>query len=319
MGEKRRHPRYSLDDMKVNGRMLFATDVKILDISVGGVSLKANGRLHIGCEYELKLQSRQRFLLLKAVVVRSSLSRTGEAAGGETAPVYTAGMSFTKMSPEKVAELADFIENHKKDEKEEPCVVSGSRAHVRFHISNPEKAVLALPENYPVKKISLNGLLIESVFPFRVESTYPMELSLQEDAIAVLGRVVSCREEEGGYAVGIEFLNLKDRDQRVLSAFTGCGAAAEAENGQTPASATPEEEKQVDLPRELTERIDYLYTWQSTMGYCKVLGVKQYASDQQIRRAYTAMAKEFHPDRYPGISEELKGKLNEIFKYLSTA
>jgi hypothetical protein len=36
MPEKRHHPRYSLDDMEVNGKMLFATDVKILVISVGG-------------------------------------------------------------------------------------------------------------------------------------------------------------------------------------------------------------------------------------------------------------------------------------------
>jgi hypothetical protein len=319
MGEKRRHPRYSLDDMEVNGRMLFATDVKILDISVGGVSLKADRRLNIGCEYELKLQSSERLLSLKGVVVRSSLSGTRRVAGGGTLPVYTAGMSFSKISPESVAELADFIENHKKDEKEESCVVSGPRAHVRFHISAPEKAVLQYPENYPVKKISLSGMLIESVFPFEVESRYPMELSFQDDTgITILGRVASCQETgERQYAIGIEFLDLKDRDNGVLSAFIDYCAAEGAESGTT--SALPETERPVDLPRELTEKIDYLYSWSSTMGYYKFLGVKEHASEQQIRRAYTAMAKEFHPDRYPGISDELKGKLNEIFKYLSTA
>jgi hypothetical protein len=322
MKEKRRHRRHSLDDMEVNGRMLLASDVKILDISVGGVSLKANRRLNIGCEYELKLQSREKLLSVKGVVVRSSLSGTKEVVAGEAAPVYAAGLSFTKLSPEKVTELTDFIESHKLEEKVEPRVVSGPRAYVRFHISDPEKAVLQYPENYAVKRISLSGMLIESVCPFEVESRYPMELFLRDaTALTVLGRVASCREGgEGQYAVGIEFLDLKDSDNEVLSAFIDYCAATGGESGEAPAKTVmPEKESPVDLPRELVERIDYLYEWHVTMGYYKFLGVKQHASEQQIRQAYTTMAKEFHPDKYPGVSDELKGKLNEIFKYLSTA
>jgi hypothetical protein len=321
MKEKRRHPRHSLDDMEVNGRMLLATHVKILDVSVGGVSLKANRRLNIGCEYELKLQSRKKLLSVKGVVVRSSLSGTKEMAGGEAAPVYAAGLSFTKLSPEKVAELTDFIENHKIDVKVQPRLVSGSRAYVRFHISDPEKTVLECPEHYPVKKISLSGMMIESACPFEVESRYPMELFLQEEtSITVLGRVASCRDRgEEQYAIGIEFIDLKDRDNGVLSAFIDYCAATESESGEAPARVTPEKVRPVDLPRELVQKIDYLHEWYGTMNYYKFLGVKEYASERQIRHAYTTMAKEFHPDKYPGISDELKGKLNEIFKYLSTA
>jgi c-di-GMP-binding flagellar brake protein YcgR len=320
MREKRRHSRYSLDDMEVNGKMLFATDVKILDISVGGVSLKANRRLNIGCEYELKLQSRKRLLSVKGVVVRSSLSSTKEVAGREAVPVYTAGLSFTKISPEKVAELTDFIESHKKQEKVEPCVVRGPRAHVRFHISDPEKSVLEYPENYPVRKISLSGMMIESSYPFEIERRYPMELFLHDDtSIVIQGRIASCRERGGGqYAIGVEFIDLKGRDKEELVTFTDWCAAAEAESDEAPATATPEE-KPVDLPRELLERIEYLHKWHRTLGYYKFLGVKEYATEQQIRNAYTTMAKEFHPDKYPDVSDELKGKLNEIFKYLSSA
>ncbi len=108
MKSKRRYKRYKLDSMGINGKMVFATDVKILDISVGGVSLKADRRLDIGNEYVLKLENRDRLISVKGVVVWSSLSGTREGAGGEAVPIYTAGLKFTDSSPEKIEELLSF-------------------------------------------------------------------------------------------------------------------------------------------------------------------------------------------------------------------
>ena len=50
MEERRRHKRFSVDILEISGKMVLARYVKILDISIGGVSFKADRRLHIGHE-----------------------------------------------------------------------------------------------------------------------------------------------------------------------------------------------------------------------------------------------------------------------------
>jgi hypothetical protein len=55
-------------------------------------------------------------------------------------------------------------------------------------------------------------------------------------------------------------------------------------------------------------RVEYLYKWHTTMGYYKVLDVKEYATPEQIKRAFLARTQEFHPDKFPEISEDLKNK-----------
>ncbi len=123
MKERRRHKRYRLDTTEINGRMVFATEVKILDISIGGVSLKADRRLNIGNEYVLKVENRDRFTSLKGVVVWSSLTGARDGAGGEVVPLYTAGMKFTGISAEKIKEVLAFIAYHSKESQPALAVV----------------------------------------------------------------------------------------------------------------------------------------------------------------------------------------------------
>jgi Tfp pilus assembly protein PilZ len=228
MEERRSHKRFRLGASEINGKMVFATEVKILDISIGGVSVKADRRLNMGNEYVLKLEDRDRFISVKGVVVWSSLSGTREAAGGEVAPVYTAGMRFSDISAETVNELLAFVEHH---DKGQAHLVSGRRLNVRFRIRTPKKVLLQYPEQYRVKTISLSGMLIETAHSLDVESRVPMELSLQDDApITFMGRIASCQlaaKEAGVYAIGIEFLDLRKKDKEVLSAFVAYCAASQ--------------------------------------------------------------------------------------------
>ncbi len=74
------------------------------------------------------------------------------------------------------------------------------------------------------------------------------------------------------------------------------------------------------LDPELSDRIDKLYREHKTLGYQGVLGLQPGATAAEIKSAYHAMAKEYHPDRYLFFkSEGLKEKLNVIFAYINEA
>ncbi|HKJ04049.1 MAG TPA: response regulator [Geopsychrobacteraceae bacterium] len=55
--------------------------------------------------------------------------------------------------------------------------------------------------------------------------------------------------------------------------------------------------------------------------YYSALGVARNGNLQDVRRAYYALVKEFHPDRYLGLglSQDMEEKVNEIFQYLTHA
>lgn len=53
MENTRRHRRYKVNSTDIQGTIIFASYVKINDISIGGISLTAEKRLFIGNEYTL--------------------------------------------------------------------------------------------------------------------------------------------------------------------------------------------------------------------------------------------------------------------------
>jgi c-di-GMP-binding flagellar brake protein YcgR len=220
MPDKRRYERFKLNNREVNGKMILATEVKVIDISISGISLKANRRFNIGSDYTLKLEGK-RTVFLRCTVVWCSLTETRKGSKEEMIPIYSAGMQFKDMSTERVSELQYFIESHK---IEEVHVIGGTRLNIRFHIKDPENAVLIYPDNYVVKTISLGGMLIECMQSFEIESRIPMEMFIHEDnPLKFVGRVASCRvidkEDQKQYDIGIEFLDLTEKDREVLASF----------------------------------------------------------------------------------------------------
>ena len=108
MLEKRRHKRFMLDLIEVDGRLSLNDKVEIIDISFGGVALKADRRLNIGKEYLFTLGDKGNRLVVKGTVVRCKLSGITERYNKERALIYTAGMRFEEGSADKIA---DFIRN----------------------------------------------------------------------------------------------------------------------------------------------------------------------------------------------------------------
>jgi Tfp pilus assembly protein PilZ len=210
MLERRRHKRFTVDVMEIQGRMMFANEVEILDISLGGVSVKVDRRVNIGNEYKLKIECKNKILPVKAVVVWASLSETKKDALGNIIPIYTAGMRFTEVTADKLREIADFIEAHTRDEDRQIDIFekSGRRLYARVRVIVPSKATLDFQETYRIKEISLGGALIESEHTMEINNRLQMEISLTDDApIALLGRVASCRilneQEPVLYGIGI--------------------------------------------------------------------------------------------------------------------
>lgn len=221
MQEKRRHKRYNVDLSDINGKMGLTDKVEVLDISLGGVALKADRRLNIGKEYMIKLQEKGKTLDVKGIVVRSELSGIEERSHGERASIYTAGMVFKDGFADKIADFLRPIEQNKK--KNSPAGVD-RRFNVRFNITTPGKHILSYPLQFKVRTISLGGMLIQTQESVEINSTIPMELSLNADqAVTFDGRTIACNMTEiagqANYDIGVEFTDLKDKDKVLLKTY----------------------------------------------------------------------------------------------------
>lgn len=214
MEERRNYQRFVVEG--VAGTLMFATDVDIINISINGVALKADRRLEIAREYTLKLEFHDKAISLNGIVVWSVLSELGRGQHEEKVPIYKAGMRFTNVISEKMAGLLDFIEENK--------VAPEHRVTIRFDVRSADRASLNGPHNYKVNKVSDNGMLIETDLPFKVEESFPMEISLYDDTtIRFVGRVASCiestKETPKHYDIGIEFIEISGNDKARFAEF----------------------------------------------------------------------------------------------------
>ncbi len=206
-----------MEGMDIHGKMIFATEVRVLNVSVGGISLKADKRLNIGSEYSLKLLDGEKTVALRGTVVWSALSGHREGPHGDVVPFYTAGLKFVNLVSDKAAEFVAFIGEHLASEEQR---VGG----LRVTITSPEKAILNYPSDYLVKNLSLTGMLIEGTQEIRVGLRLPMEMSLPDDMpIRFMGRITACRHmhEKGSdhFDIGIAFMTMEEKDTERLKDF----------------------------------------------------------------------------------------------------
>jgi len=221
MKEKRRYRRFLIEGMDVQCRMFFTTEVKIVDISFGGVALRLNKRLNMGQEYTLKIESESETISLKGIVVWENMtSLIGEIKDKEF-PIYEVGIKFQEVLTGKGANLLNFISGNISD-KSIKTRVQG----LRVKINQPEKAVIVNDsDSYYVKMIGLGGMLIESKEELDLEGRFSMEMSFSEDVkpIKFLGRTAYCVEIPGNtpkrYDTGIEFIEMNEKDRARLKEF----------------------------------------------------------------------------------------------------
>lgn len=221
MTEQRKYKRYRVDLQEINGKLSLSEKVEIIDISQGGVSLKADRRLNFGKEVSLKLGDRIETIDVKGTVVRSEVSGMKPGPGGENVLVYTVALMFKEGQAETVAA---FIRSLEQIKEERPQKTQERRLTVRFSIATPETGELLFPAQFKVKVIGLGGMLLMADHAMKIDSIVPLSLSLSaQRTINFTGRVASCRmsdeKKPATYEIGLEFTALTDADKALIKTF----------------------------------------------------------------------------------------------------
>lgn len=69
----------------------------------------------------------------------------------------------------------------------------------------------------------------------------------------------------------------------------------------------------------LSAEIDDLYSRYEDLDYYSILDIGRSATAEEIKKAYYRAAKKYHPDKHLQLQKEAKGKLTEIFTYITNA
>jgi len=226
MLNRRRHARYFVESMSIAGRMVFRNKLKIHDISISGVSVVGDKRFETGKEYSLEIACMGNALSVNGIVEWSTLEGMEEGTHKQKNQVYKAGIRFLDLSQECIVELGKIIDRQK---------IGESKVKEKSSLADeiPEKLVAkdALEEttgsafeSYMIKKISLSGMLIESCLEIQPEERLSMELPLPggHTTVHFIGRVAYSIKDpagQGRYNLGIEFIEMPERDKTKLRKF----------------------------------------------------------------------------------------------------
>jgi Tfp pilus assembly protein PilZ len=213
--ENRKYNRYTVDD--IHGKVLYASDLTFINISMDGAAIETTQRLIIGREYSLNLKFGEDTLTIKGRVAWSRLSYSTIQRSGDISPVYKTGIQFLNILNESSLNLIKFIETHKVEGVEKRVL------GVRFKIDQPDDAIIDMSVDYQIKSLSLSGMLIETNHPFDIDSQHGMYIDiedLEKQRLSVNGRVVNCTDLKTDdivkYNVGIEFININEEDMASL-------------------------------------------------------------------------------------------------------
>ena len=117
--DKRQNKRYIVNDRNLNVQIALANEVKVIDISIGGISFKTDKKLDPGKQYVLKLHMKDRVINVHGAVKWSSLSeykqyrvqgQHGLFSDGGLIPIYTVGMQLIDFSGNKLEKFIQLLD-----------------------------------------------------------------------------------------------------------------------------------------------------------------------------------------------------------------
>jgi hypothetical protein len=220
MTNERRFKRFKLEVVALDGKMLLTSNVKVLNLSAGGASVKSGEELPVGKELLITLDEKGKKTDIKGIVVQSAFCGTGKGTGGENAAFYNANIRFQAGQAEKISYVLGSREQHREDNAP---VTDDRRRHVRFHMTIPLESVLSHTARFRVKQMSMSGMLIQSEQPLGINCVIPMNLSVAGGRVNFIGRVASCRMTDTNgktwHDIGVEFLELTNEGRSLLKRF----------------------------------------------------------------------------------------------------
>jgi len=221
VGERRNFKRYPVEEMQIFCKMLYSSEARLSNVSVGGALIVLNKRLRIGQEYVLTLGTGATAVTLKAAVTRERLAGFDKNEKGEQVPRYEVGLQFENVLTGEGAQLIDFIQSSPGVRK-----LNVRLRGTRVELGRPAAAAVVGTHDFcHVKKVGMGGMLLETPQRMEVDAQFHMEVLLSEEGgeVSFLGRVTGSKEVSGSkpplYETGINILHIAERDRRVLQAF----------------------------------------------------------------------------------------------------
>jgi hypothetical protein len=216
---RRRYQRFPVEDGEIRAKAALADVIELCNISTAGCCIVTTKTLKPGDNVLLKLPSEKVSSPLKCTII---WERTDEepAAKEAAAPLRRAGLKFSDLDTGTLVRIKDFMRlvGIPSDQKLEDGLRPGP---LRFSIFTHEKATLNYPVSFPVRKISLGGMLAGTETDLREGERYPMAIYLpgSDRPVKFRGRVASKIPREGGFDIGVEFCDMSEADRGRLAAF----------------------------------------------------------------------------------------------------
>jgi hypothetical protein len=221
---KRQYKRFIVDGMNIYAKMIFSSEIEILDISTGGARIKSTENLKLGSSILIIFENKKIQFPIMCTVIWEKLSGSINNAYGEFVPVYESGIKFKDIYSDKLVRLKDFI-RLSGIAYEDSLINEYGPSALRFKIKTNEKALINYPKTSTVKKLSFGGMLVGTNYDIQVERRYTMGIFLPNEFLPIKfpGRIASRidlpESESQRFDVGIEFLNMAARDKTKLSKF----------------------------------------------------------------------------------------------------
>jgi hypothetical protein len=217
----RRYPRYSVQGRDIRAHVLFADEVELLNLSIGGACIRTRQDLRLGGAYLLKIRDDRMSRSLSCKVMWKRDVSDADSLHKE----LMAGLQFRDIASDELVSIKDFMRNSGTPVEKRISDDFGP-SPLRFVVTANEKAVLKSPRVLNVKTISLGGMLIECDASPELEGRYHMKLPLPQEAepIKFSGRIASIiprpyRGDAPLVDIGVEFLAMEDIDRSRLDSF----------------------------------------------------------------------------------------------------
>ncbi|MBN2431488.1 MAG: PilZ domain-containing protein [Acidobacteria bacterium] len=212
----RRYPRYEVQN--VEGTFLYNLPAEILNMSVGGMALETRRALEIKRIYMFSIHKGNQTVKIPGRVAWCVLRRTEHVSDTEVVPIYHAGIQFNNVLTEQAQSLLHLIE-------ESALLDVNQRLFGRFIPDDGTQVTIDNEVEFSVLKISLSGMLIETMIWAEVEDVLPMEVQLPDQRIKFRGRIAfvgtpAKRETSlSQIHLGVEFLDLSGDHRQSLEGF----------------------------------------------------------------------------------------------------